>query len=67
MGFSRQELVKHVLYFLDPCLHSISEILVAYFLFIVFVVFYLVGFTVGSDSKESACNARDPDSIPGSG
>ena len=31
------------------------------------IVFYLVGFSVGSDSKESACIARDPDSIPGSG
>ena len=25
------------------------------------------GFPGGSDSKESACNARDPDSIPGLG
>ena len=27
----------------------------------------LLGFPGGSDSKESACNAGDPDSIPGSG
>ena len=26
-----------------------------------------MGFPDGSDSKESACNAGDPDSIPGSG
>ena len=25
-----------------------------------------IGFPDGSDSKESACNAEDPDSIPGS-
>ena len=25
------------------------------------------GFTVGSDSKDSACNTGDPGSIPGSG
>ena len=28
---------------------------------------FLKGFIRGSDGKESACNARDPDSIPGSG
>ena len=27
----------------------------------------LIGFPGGSDGKESACNARDPDLIPGSG
>ena len=27
----------------------------------------LMGFPGGSDGKESACNAGDPDSIPGSG
>ena len=27
----------------------------------------MVGFRGGSDSKESACNAGDPGSIPGSG
>ena len=27
----------------------------------------LEGFTVGSDDEESACNARDPGSIPGLG
>ena len=26
-----------------------------------------MGFSVGSDDKESACNAGDPGSIPGSG
>ena len=26
-----------------------------------------LGFPCGSDGKESACNARDPGSIPGSG
>ena len=29
------------------------------------VVNMFVGFPGGSDSKESACNAEDPDSIPG--
>ena len=29
--------------------------------------FHLKGFPGGSDSKESACNAGDPVSIPGSG
>ena len=28
---------------------------------------YIRGFPSGSDGKESACNARDPGSIPGSG
>ena len=28
---------------------------------------HMVGFRGGSDSKESACNAGDPGSIPGSG
>ena len=32
----------------------------------VLVQFYL-GFPCGSDSKESACNAGDPGSVPGSG
>ena len=32
-----------------------------------FTVFLGLGFPGGSDSKESACNAGDPDSIPGSG
>ena len=27
----------------------------------------ILGFPVGSDGKESACNAGDPGSIPGSG
>ena len=30
-------------------------------------LFYKRGFTGGSDGKESACNAGDPGSIPGSG
>ena len=30
-------------------------------------LFYFGGFPGGSDSKESACNAEDPDSIPGLG
>ena len=30
-------------------------------------VFFLLGFPGGSDSKESACNAGDLGSIPGSG
>ena len=29
--------------------------------------YYLLGFHGGSDGKESACNAGDPDSIPGLG
>ena len=28
---------------------------------------FSMGFSDGSDGKESACNAEDPDSIPGSG
>ena len=28
---------------------------------------YVIGFLGGSDNKESACNARDPDLIPGLG
>ena len=28
---------------------------------------YLIGFPVGSDGEESACNAKDPGSIPGLG
>ena len=28
---------------------------------------HIVGFTAGSDDKESACNAGDPGSIPGLG
>ena len=31
-----------------------------------FIYFYFLGFPGGSDGKESACNAGDPDSIPGS-
>ena len=30
-------------------------------------IYIFLGFPGGSDGKESACNARDPDSIPGSG
>ena len=30
-------------------------------------IYIVLGFPDGSDSKESACNARDPVSIPGSG
>ena len=39
------------------------------FLFFLFFVFFLrlSGFTDGSDSKESACNAGDLGSIPGLG
>ena len=29
--------------------------------------YFILGFPGGSDSKESACDARDPGSIPGSG
>ena len=29
--------------------------------------YWRLGFPAGSDSKESACNARDPGSIPGLG
>ena len=32
-----------------------------------FFIFYSMGFPGGSDGKESACNARDLGSIPGSG
>ena len=31
------------------------------------LVFFAMSFPVGSDGKESACNAGDPGSIPGSG
>ena len=30
-------------------------------------IYIFLGFPGGSDGKESACNARDPYSIPGSG
>ena len=34
----------------------------------IFAIIYLImGFPGGSDGKESACNAGDPGSIPGSG
>ena len=39
---------------LHPCQHLLSPV-------------FLVGFPSGSDSKESACNAGDPGSIPGLG
>ena len=32
-----------------------------------FIICEKVGFPCGSDGKESACNARDPGSVPGSG
>ena len=36
-------------------------------LMIKFRMFYISGFSGGSDSKESVCNAGDPSLIPGSG
>ena len=30
-------------------------------------LYFLMGFPGGSDGKESACNAGDPGSVPGSG
>ena len=36
-------------------------------LFLIFVYFYTWGFPHSSVGKESACNAGDPASIPGSG
>ena len=35
--------------------------------FILWASFLILGFSGGSDSKESACNAGDQGSIPGSG
>ena len=37
------------------------------FYFLPYFVFSILGFPGGSDSKESACNTRDLDSVPGSG
>ena len=34
---------------------------------LIFLQSFIMGFPGGSDSKESACNAKDPGLIPGSG
>ena len=44
-----------------------SFILLSFFFFFSFHLLSLLGFPLGYDIKESAWNAGDPDSIPGSG